>query len=134
MTIEEKLKSYILEQYGTIYAFTKSIGMPNSTFASIVKNGVERSSIQNISKICKALGISTEEFINGNIVPAEEPEKEDFDIIDFVKIFRYKLSDPDVAVLDDQHLTETEAKFLVNSLDLVIEQIRRMREDVQKGL
>lgn len=128
MTTEDKLKDLVLERYGTVSAFTQSIGMANSTFATILKIGIHKSSIANIIKICQALKISTDELANGNIVPVEEHEKEDFDILDFVKIFRYKLTDPESAVLDGQHLTADEIGFFLDSMDLVIEQMRRKRE------
>lgn len=128
MTIEDKLKDYILGQYGTVSAFTKAIGMPNSTFATIMKIGLEKSSISNVIKICKALQISTDELAKGNIVPVQKSEKEDFDITQFIQIFRYKLEDPETAVLDGQHLTAGEAEFLMDSLDLIIEQMRKKRK------
>jgi hypothetical protein len=86
------------------------------------------SNINNVIKICQALNISTDELAKGNIVPVDAHEKEEFDITDFIRIFRYKLSDPETAVLDGQHLTAGEAEFLMNSLDLVIEQIRHKRK------
>lgn len=128
MTTEEKLRNKMIEEYGSVRNFVKYTDLKYTTVDSILRRGVLNSNVNNVIKICKALGISTDELAKGNIVPAEDPEKEDFDIIEFVKIFRYKLSDPDVAVLDGQHLTENETVFLVNGLDLVIEQIRRMRK------
>ena len=69
MTIEESLKNLILERYGNISNFCKKIDMANSTFATIMKNGVHNANVNNIIKICKALNISADELANDNIVP-----------------------------------------------------------------
>ena len=67
--IEDKLKNLIIEKYGTISNFCKKIDMANSTFATIMKNGVHSANVSNIIKICKALGISADELANDKIVP-----------------------------------------------------------------
>ena len=128
MTIETRLKHKIIDEYGSLSSFVEHTDLKYSTVDSILKRGVMNSNINNVIKICQALRISTDELAKGNIVPIEETDKEDFDITDFIRIFRYKLSDPETAVLDGQHLTAGEADFFINSLDLVIEQIRHKRK------
>jgi hypothetical protein len=72
--IETKLKGLILNRYKSILEFTKSIGMPYSTFASIFNRGIVNSNINNIIKICAALGISADALAVGEIVAAEIKE------------------------------------------------------------
>ena len=72
MTIEEKLKSLIIEKYGNMVNFCKEIDMANSTLATIMKSGVHKANITSIIKICKALGISADELANDRIVPVNE--------------------------------------------------------------
>lgn len=67
--IEERLKDYIKEKYGNVSAFCKEIGMANSTFATIMTNGIQCANVKNIIKICQALNISADELAKGNIVP-----------------------------------------------------------------
>ena len=69
MKVEEKLKDLIIEQYGSISEFSSKISMPNSTLVSVLKRGIHNSSVTNIIKICKALGISTDELAHDRIVP-----------------------------------------------------------------
>lgn len=64
---EKKLKEYIKEKYGSLSAFCKSIGMPWTTLDSILKRGIDNSSIHNILKITSALGISADALANGSI-------------------------------------------------------------------
>ena len=69
MTIEDKLKSYILTRYKSIREFTQIADMSYSTFDSILKRGINNSSISSVIKICKVLGISVDELADGNITP-----------------------------------------------------------------
>lgn len=71
MTIEEKLKKYILKKYNSIREFTIAIDLPYSTMATILKRGIANSNVNNIIKICQALEISADELAAGNIVPTQ---------------------------------------------------------------
>lgn len=72
MTIEEKLKELILKRYHSIREFTISIDMPYTTMDSIFRRGVGNSSVHNIIKICKALGISADALADGEIKPIND--------------------------------------------------------------
>ena len=124
MTIDK----LIIDEYGSLSSFVEKTDLKYSTVDSILKRGIMNSNINNVIKICQALRISTDELAKGNIVPVDQYDKEDFDITQFIQIFRYKLSDPETAVLDGQHLTAGEAEFLMDSLDLIIEQMRKKRK------
>ena len=128
MTLETRLKNMIIDEYGSLSSFVEKTDLKYSTVDSILKRGIMNSNIHNVIKICQALHISTDELAKGNIVPVTSYEKEDFDITQFIEIFRYKLSDPETAVLDGQHLTAGEAEFFMDSLDLIIEQMRKKRK------
>lgn len=67
--VEEKLKNYIKAKFGNVANFCKEIGMANSTFATIMTNGIQCANVKNIIKICQALNISADELAKGNIVP-----------------------------------------------------------------
>lgn len=69
MTKEEKLKRYILDQYGSIREFTLRFNIPYSTLDSVLKRGIDNSSVSVVFKICKALNISPDALAEGEIVP-----------------------------------------------------------------
>lgn len=92
MSIEEKLKGLILTRYRSLREFTQAIDMPYQTLDSILKRGVDKASISNIIKICKALDISADELANGNIVPNALRHKtlemtEVIDILEYLKVY-----------------------------------------------
>lgn len=61
MTREDYLKQLIIEDSVTLKDFAKKIDMPYTTLYSILKN-VGGASIDNIIKICKVLGVSTDDL------------------------------------------------------------------------
>lgn len=65
--IEEKIQELVLLKYNSIREFTQTIGMPNSTFVSIMRRGVDNSSVTNVIQICKALGIKADAVAAGRI-------------------------------------------------------------------
>ena len=72
MTIEDKLHELILTRYHSVREFTIAIDMPYTTMHSIFKRGIGNSSVTNIIKICKALGIIADALADGEIVSVRE--------------------------------------------------------------
>lgn len=69
MTLEEKLREMILKRYHSMREFSARIDVPNSTVESILKRGVQNSSVSNVIKLCKGLNISVEALAEGRIEP-----------------------------------------------------------------
>lgn len=66
--LEQDLKDYIIQQYGSLNKFTEKIEMPWTTLDSVLKRGIRNSNVSNIIKICQGLQISADELINGKLV------------------------------------------------------------------
>ena len=69
MNIEERLKQYILDRYGSIREFTIQADIPYSTVTDVFKRGIGGSSVKVIFKICKVLNISPDALAEGEIAP-----------------------------------------------------------------
>jgi hypothetical protein len=129
MTIEERLKDYILTKYKSIREFTLKANIPYSTVDTILKRGVPNASIGNILKICSALNISADELANGNIVPVENRS----DSIDVGELLlNYQINDRINFELDGKPLTTEELVLLFDSLEVSLEIIRRRRRQVDR--
>jgi hypothetical protein len=79
MTIENKLKDYILSQYKSIREFCMMNDFAYSTVDNIFRRGILGSSVSIVIRICDRLGIDVDELVNGNIVvktptPANQSE------------------------------------------------------------
>ena len=75
MTLEEQLKQEIVGRYGSVSAFSKSIGLSNSTVDSILSRGLYNAGVGRVMQIFDALGIDTESLAVGRIVCAKEQKK-----------------------------------------------------------
>lgn len=73
MTTEEKLKDLILSRYLSIRDFTNTIGLPYTTLDSMFRRGIGNSSVTNVIKVCKELGISVDALADGEIAPIRKP-------------------------------------------------------------
>ncbi len=98
MTIEDKLKNLILEQYSSIREFTIKIDMAYSTLDSIFKRGIQNATLTNVLKICKGLHISADALANGDIEYQVLSMDDEHELIDIIINLRCKL-------LSDKELT-----------------------------
>ena len=65
--LESKLKSLIIERYGSHKKFTEIIDMPWTTLDSILKRGIANSNITNVLKITRELGLDAERLVDGEL-------------------------------------------------------------------
>lgn len=98
MTIEDKLKNLILEQYTSVREFTIKIDMAYSTLDSIFKRGIQNATLTNVLKICKGLHISADALANGDIEYQVLSMDDEHELIDILINLRCKL-------LSDKELT-----------------------------
>lgn len=121
MTVEERLKELIIEKYGTMKDFTDYIGIPNSTFANILRRGVKNANVVTIIKICQALGISTDDLAEGKIVPIGRKIIAPTKVEDIIENTKRELMNGDNLTLGDHQLTESDVYGIVLLLDMMIE-------------
>lgn len=69
--LEDKLKTIILEKYGSIRQFSFKIDVPYTTVDSILKRGLDNSNVGNVIKMCKALGISVDDLLENKDIISE---------------------------------------------------------------
>ena len=78
MTVEEQLKSIILERYKSVRAFTLSIGIPYTTLDSVFKRGIQNAGIGTMLKVFDALNLDIESVETGKLKSKEKaPEPEE---------------------------------------------------------
>ena len=65
--LESKVKSLIIDKYGSLKKFTEIIDMPWTTLDSILKRGIANSNITNVLKITKELGLDAEKLVDGEL-------------------------------------------------------------------
>ncbi len=129
MSIEEKLKGLILTRYRSLREFTQAIDMPYQTMDSILKRGVDKASISNIIRICKALDISADELANGNLVPSSlrHTTLEMTEIIDILKFVKFNLLERSDLTIDGFPANEDDLRLLSDGLTIIMELLQRRK-------
>lgn len=128
MTIEDKLKSLIIEEYGSMVEFANQIDMANSTLATIMQRGIHKASVSNVIKICQALDISADELAKDRIVPNGkilQTRKNMTDIEEIVAYTKMNISTYSNLTLDGKPLDYEDRQCLIDAVDLCIEFIKR---------
>lgn len=74
MNIEEMIKKTIKEKGYSVRQFSKEIDMPYTTLVTMLQNGIDKSSLANVSKVFRALDLPLGDFIEE--IPYIEEEKE----------------------------------------------------------
>lgn len=126
MKVEEKLKELIIEKYGSVLEFSKASKISNSTIATIMKRGVNNSSINNIIKICQTLGISADALSKGKIVPIPQ-DNEVKDIFESLYYYKMNISQFENYTIHGMPLTQEDAEFLLDSVEMTLETIKKKK-------
>lgn len=124
MTTEEKLRQYILTKYKSLREFSQEIEMPYSTLNTIMNKGIEKSSVNKIIKICHALNISTDDLVQGKIVPVNQ-NTELTKVEDLVEDLKQKLMNTDHLTIDEKPATEYDLTAIINGIEVTIEVAKR---------
>lgn len=132
MTIEEKLKEYILRRYSSIREFYTTHGIPGSTVHSMFKRGVNNSSIANVIKICKALGISVDALAEGELKPTDTQSalflKDTVEISDVLDDAKELLSYNGTITLDGNPIDKNDLESILDAFDVGVEIAKRKNQ------
>lgn len=120
MTTEEKLKEYILGRYKSIREFTQVADMSYSTFDSILRRGIDNSSVTNIIKICKVLGLSVDDLANGNITPINTFKSDPglIEVEDILTDVKTKLLHCDGLTLEGKPIEKNSINVIVQAMNI----------------
>ncbi len=121
MTTEEKLRAFILSKYKSVLEFTQAIDMPYGTIQSIFKRGIQNSSVTNIIKICQALGISTDDLAQGNIVPASKTIPEPSKIEDILENTKRELISTPLLSMNGEPASDNDIKIILDGIDAALQ-------------
>lgn len=125
MTTEEKLKELILKRYHSVREFTIENDIPYTTIHSIFKRGVGNSSVTNIIKICKALGISADALADGDIAPIKRrpasPINDRIEVKDILSDTKDLLIHSGELTLDGKPIGKAGIESIIDAMDVGLE-------------
>ena len=129
MTIENRLKDLILDQYNSIREFTIKIDMAYSTLNSIFTRGIQNATLSNILKICDALHISADALANGEIEYTVKPiEKETHDITEILANTKRQLLSDHALMFNGKPADEESIQSILDAMEVGMEIAKRKAE------
>lgn len=138
-TIEDKLKGYIVENFGSVKNFAELTAVPYQTIVSILLRGIQSGKFGNIENMCHVLGISMDELSKGRIdsrpiINLQNVSRMNRDLPTLIRQYTRFVKHEGKITLDDEPLTDEEYTLLWDSLNVVTEILRyRRRKNVLKG-
>lgn len=73
MTMEEAIRSRILQNFKSVRAFALRLGVPYSTVDTMLKKGVRYSSLELVGRVCAGLGLDLGELEQGRLSSSTAP-------------------------------------------------------------
>ena len=126
MKIEESLKKHITERYGSVRAFAIKHNIAYTTVVSVLKRGINNSSITTIVRICDALNLSSDKLLEGHIVVKSdlfEIKEPVIHLDDLVSSYKWTIANNPVE-LNGHILTEQEKATLTTAIEISLEMIK----------
>ena len=129
MSIEQKLKDLILSRYKSIREFILVIDMPYTTIDSMFKRGIGNSSVSNVIKICKELGISADALADGEIVPIirRNTTNSTIEIINVLEGTKELLSNGKDVTLDGETINQAGIESIIDAMDVGVELAKKKK-------
>lgn len=130
MKIENTLKNYIIERYGSVRAFATQHNIAYTTVVSVLKRGIANSSVTTIVRICDALNLSSDHLSEGRmifksdlseLIEIKEPK---FDLNDLVSQYKWTIVNNPVE-LNGHILSDQEIETITTAIDISLEMIKR---------
>ena len=129
MTIEDKLKNLIRQQYSSIREFTTTINIPYSTLNSIFSRGINNATISNILKICDALHISADALANGEIEYTIDPiDIQTHEVTEIMDNIRKKLLNDRNLLFNGQPADKEAIQAILDAMEVGMEIAKRKTE------
>lgn len=125
MTIEEKLKDYILEKYGSIRQLSLTSGLKYTNIDSILRRGIKNATWTNVKSLCEALQLDVDALADGEIRPAFRSVQDA--IINIDALAESTADETKLFCLDGNTLSNKEKAIFYTALKTAVEVIRKER-------
>lgn len=129
MTIEDKLKSYILARYKSVREFSIEADIPQSTIASIFSRGLDGAKISSVIKLCKALNLSVDALADGELVEKiHVVEDKPVEVKRIIEDTKLKLKSNSYLMIDGKEVDQDSIESMIEALDIGYEMTKRKNE------
>lgn len=129
-SIEERLKLYIKDNYGSIRAFVMKNNLNYANVDSILRRGIKNATWNSVKLLCDALSISADELADEKIVPIKREDEEATKIEDLFAYVKQRLSTCKNPTLNNKPINADIIESMIDCLDLIVE-IQKKKDEVK---
>lgn len=131
MIVEEKVKNLILGRFKSLREFSIEYNIPYTTLKSMLVRGIGNSSVTNVIKLCKALGISADALADGEIKPINDRTtrsiNDRIEVKEVLEDTKDILTHSDFVTLDGKLLSDNSIQSIIDAMDVGIEIVKRKK-------
>ena len=121
MTIEERIKQQIINEYGSVRAFTVRHNLTYASIDSILRRGIKNATWNNVNKLCAALGISADELAQNRIIKTVNQNTQNVKVEDMVQEFNQKVMTAENLTIDGVPISQEDIRLIADTLDTAVE-------------
>ena len=131
MIVEEKVKNLILGRFKSLREFSIEYDIPYTTLKSMLVRGIGNSSVTNVIKICRALGISADALADGEILPVQERPRTTKKLNDFIEVkeiiddTKDLLTHSGFITLDGKPIGKNGIESIIDAMDVGVEMAKK---------
>lgn len=125
-SIEERLKQYIKDHYGSVRAFVLAKNLNYANVDSILRRGIKNATWNSVKTLCEALEISADELAEDRIVSVSKT-KTVINLENTFESFKQQIQKESNLTINDMPVSEDEVQLLIVLLDNVLEVIKKKR-------
>ena len=129
-SIEERLKLYIKDNYGSIRAFVMKNNLNYANVDSILRRGIKNATWNSVKLLCDALSISADELADEKIIPIKREDEEATKIEDLFAYVKQRLSTCKNPTLNNKPVKQDIIVSMIDGLDLILE-IQKKKDEVK---
>lgn len=127
-SIEEQLKQYIKDNYGSVRAFVLEKGLIYANVDSILRRGIKNATWNNVKTLCEALDISADELAEGRIMPAAK-DASIMQLENLVDAMKQQILTASGLTLSGQPASDADVQLFCRLLDASLSVTVQMKED-----
>lgn len=129
MSVEDGLKNMIIQKYGSVLSFCTINNVPQSTIATILKRGLQKSTFSNVIFLCNALGISADGLAEGKIIPISREDSEpQISVEEILNVTKNQLLSSDTLTLECNPANSETIDCIVNAIDIGVEMAKKKKQ------
>ena len=122
--IEDRLKQYIKDNYGSIRAFVMAKSLNYANVDSILRRGIKNATWNSVKTLCEALEISADDLADEIITPVSKSCSA-VRIENIIEAVRQQIMSSSNLTINNKPATQEDIMLFIDTLDIALEMAKK---------